>query len=174
MGTRGELWFFGQLGLCGVVLAAPYVNLSPLTSTAGILLFLASGALAVGAALQLGDSLSPWTKPVVANELKTDGLFALCRHPIYAGLVGVCGGLSFATVSAERLLATLVLLAFLNRKAQAEEVQLEQLHGDAYREWAATVPRFLPEWRALESEIDRALDGALSKIGWLKRDDDAA
>ena len=170
VGKRGELYFFGQLGLCGVVLVAPYAHLAPPTRAAGILLFFASGALALGSALQLGDSLSPWITPVAANELNSDGAFRLCRHPIYAGLIGVCAGLSFATVSAERLLATLLLVAFLNQKARNEETQLEELHGDAYREWASTVPRFLPEWGTLESEIDGALDGALSKIGLLKRD----
>lgn len=172
VGTRGEYWFFGQLGLCGVVLVAPYINITPLTSAFGLLLFLASGVLALGSALALGDSLSPWTKPVVANELKTDGFFSLCRHPIYAGLVGVCAGLSFATVSAERLLVTCVLLAYLNQKAKAEEAQLEELHGESYRAWAATVPRFLPAWSALEKGIDGALDGALSKAGILKADED--
>ena len=34
VGARGEQWFFGQLALVGLLLAAPYVNLGPLTSSA--------------------------------------------------------------------------------------------------------------------------------------------
>ena len=164
LGTRGEQWFFGQLVLVLPVLAAPYLNLKPPTAAAGLLLFAASAALAAGSAFELGGSLSPWTAPVASNELKTDGLFALCRHPIYTGLTGVCAGLSLASLSAERLLVTAALLAFLDRKSRSEEAQLEQLHGDAYREWAAATPRFLPAWAALERYID-AKAGVLEEKG---------
>ena len=128
VGARGEQWFFGQLALVVLVLVAPSLNLSPPTRAAGLLLFAASGAFAATSAFALGDSLSPWTKPVGDNELKTDGPFELCRHPIYTGLVGVCTGLGLATLSTERLLATVLLLAFLSQKAQGEERQLSLIH----------------------------------------------
>ena len=53
-----------------------------------------------------------------------------------------------------------VMLKVLSEAAQ-EERQLEELHGDAYREWAAAVPRFWPAWAALESYID-------AKVGLVK------
>ena len=171
VGQRGEVWFGGQLALVVLVLAAPYIPLAPFTSAAGFLLFATGAAVALSAAYALGDSLSPWTKPVALNELRTDGIFGLCRHPIYTGLTLICAGLGLASLSAERLLVSALLFAFLTQKAASEETQLEVLHGDAYSAWAARVPPFFPAWSELEAGIDGGIDGVLRRAGLLKKDD---
>ncbi|KAH8065538.1 hypothetical protein JL720_12772 [Aureococcus anophagefferens] len=55
------------------------------------------------------------------NELKTNGVFALSRHPIYAGLVVASAGFSVATVSFQRALVTGMLFLLLDSKSEYEE-----------------------------------------------------
>lgn len=54
-------------------------------------------------ALQLGRNFSPWTEPAEGNVLNTTGVYSLCRHPLYAGLVAFSLGLGFSTDSFTRI-----------------------------------------------------------------------
>ena len=79
-------------------------------------------------------------------------MYALCRHPIYAGLLVACGGLSLLSASTERLVITLALYALLNAKASEEEQMLAAKHGE-YGQWAEEVPRFFPPPRRLLERV---------------------
>merc|ERR1712046_161978 len=85
-GTRGEAWVAGQAALLIGVLVAPKLP-GFVSILLGLLCVTSGGALAAGAAFELGSSLTPWPKPVDANELKADGIYSLSRHPIYGGLI---------------------------------------------------------------------------------------
>ena len=79
-------------------------------------------ALSVLSVIDLGsDSLTPFLPPTDSGSLKTGGIYAQMRHPLYAGLVAVMGGLSLVTSSADRLLLTAALFALVNAKATLEE-----------------------------------------------------
>ena len=82
------------------------------------------GGLVVAAA-SLGDlgsdSLSPFPAPPRGAILKTDGLYAKMRHPLYTGLLMTMAGLSIATNNADRLLLTAVLWYLLDVKSDKEE-----------------------------------------------------
>ena len=144
-GARGELWVLGQGVLIGSVIAAPDLPGLPLLSrVVGLAVIVAGAAIAVVGAADLGTSLSPWPVPVEGNRLRTDGVYALCRHPIYTGFLLGSGGLGLLTASPERLLLSFTLLVFLSGKASREEEDLEEKHGADYTAWAASVPRFFP------------------------------
>lgn len=146
LGARGEAWVAGQALLVGVVAAAPDLpGVGAIAVVLGLLSFASGSALAAGAAYGLGTSLTPWPKPVEASELKTDGVYSLCRHPIYAGLVLCCGGAGLVSRSYERLLASLVLYLLLSAKAAREEEFLSDKHGELYRAYAAYVPKLFPQ-----------------------------
>jgi protein-S-isoprenylcysteine O-methyltransferase Ste14 len=83
------------------------------------LLAIAGGAFAVSAGRTMGRSLTPFPKPVEAG-LVTHGPFAIVRHPIYTGGLGLFLGYSlFASIPA---LALTVALGFLwVGKIQVEE-----------------------------------------------------
>ena len=103
-GSRGELWVVGQAVIIGSVIAAPDIPaFSVATRLAGVLVMLFGLAIAVVGAAELGPSLSPWPRPIAANELQTDGIYSLCRHPMYAGFLCGAAGLGLLTASAERL-----------------------------------------------------------------------
>lgn len=150
LGERGELYFVGQAALLSCILVGPELPGIRVVSTSLGLLSLAVGVvLAVTGAYELGTSLSPWPKPVVHNELATDGVYSIVRHPMYSGVLLDSGGFSLLTASYERLLLTIVLFLLFTAKARREEQELVTRHGDEYAKWAARVPRFFPNTEGL-------------------------
>ena len=92
------------------------------------------------------------------NEVVSNGPYACCRNPLYLGSLLV--GLSFAFFarSASVLAAVLLLSSlYLGLVIRSEERQLEGLFGQAWRDYAAAVPRLLPRpgWKSQKRvEVD--------------------
>ena len=144
-GSRGEAWVVGQALMVGGVAAAPEIpGILPLSILLGLVSLAAGFLLAAAAAYSLGPSLTPWPKPVQESRLKTEGVYSLCRHPIYTGLILGCGGVALLSQSFERLLLTCALIALLSSKAAREEEFLEDKFGDVYKAYAKYVPRLIP------------------------------
>jgi protein-S-isoprenylcysteine O-methyltransferase Ste14 len=145
-GERGEAYFAAQaaLMLCVVLGGIPLVG-DFLMLLLGPGLLLAGVGVAAVSVKDLGSSLSPWPKPAESAELKTDGLYASVRHPMYAGALAACAGLSIVTGSATRLLLTAVLLYVLDVKSDYEEAQLVEAYP-GYRAYQAKVAnKFFPQ-----------------------------
>ena len=132
LSTRGEGWFVAQaILLIGVVFAPPEPVVPVVERVVGLAACGAGGSLVYTAVSDLSlANLTPWPRPVEKNELKTEGVYSLCRHPMYAGLLWLSFGLSLLTLSFERLLLTSALFALLSFKAGREEVLLNQKHGE--------------------------------------------
>ena len=131
-GTRGEAYFAAQAALvvCVALGGIPYVS-----DVAN--LFVGPGLLLIGVGMvllslqDLGSSLSPWVAPAPDNgELKTQGIYAQCRHPMYAGLLSTLLGLSVLTGSADRLLLTGLLWYVLEVKTDKEEEGLKEMYPE--------------------------------------------
>ena len=162
--TRGEGWAFGQAGLLLAIIFAPPEPLlvvvhgtSALPVLVGISAVVAAVTLAVAAVKDLGlTNLTPWPKPVARNELKTEGVYSLCRHPMYTCLITFCLGLSLLNQSFDRLLYTIALFVLLTLKAGREEAFLQDKHGERYRAYSAYVPQFFPKVTALQEYLRAA------------------
>ena len=151
-GQRGELYVVAQvvLGL-GVLVGGgdniPILN-TALTIILGPTLLLMGAAVLVLSIQELGAALSPWPTTVVTdkNDLVTDGvLYGQVRHPIYAGLLACCVGLSLITDSATRLLLTAALWYALELKTEFEEEDLKTKFPVEYAKYQQTVPtKFVP------------------------------
>lgn len=145
-GNRGEAYVLAQL-LVVTLIAFGHV---PFFGHA-LDIILGPGFTVVGAAVlvagvtQMGSSLSPWPVPVPQkNKLITTGIFSKIRHPIYAGLLAACVGLSIETHSPTRLLLTAVLWYVLQLKSDYEEVLLQDVHPE-YKEYMTQVKgKFFP------------------------------
>lgn len=86
MGERGEEWAVAQAAIL------LFVAMGSVPLVGGLFTFLAGPVLVAGgvgviaAGLKgLGKSLSPWPAPVQDNELNTDGIYGMMRHPMYTG-----------------------------------------------------------------------------------------
>lgn len=79
-----------------------------------------------------------------ATALVTAGPYRFTRNPIYIGFVLVFFGLSIVLTSVWILLLLAPVLLILQRGVVLrEEAYLEEKFGDAYRAYAAKVPRWL-------------------------------
>jgi protein-S-isoprenylcysteine O-methyltransferase Ste14 len=105
----------------------------------GAVLAAAGVAFAVWAGKTLGRSLTPFPRPVPAG-LVTTGPFALVRHPIYTGGVGLFLGYSLFT-SVPALVLALCLVLLWAAKLRVEE----RLLAEVYEGYAAYQRRV--RWR---------------------------
>lgn len=78
------------------------------------------------------------------GELAETGPYAHIRHPQYVGFVLILVGFLFQWPTILTLAMFPVLLAMYWRLALQEEREVEAEKGDAYRRYAARVPRFVP------------------------------
>lgn len=106
-------------------------------------------AIALGAALRLGRSLTPTPVPAEGSSLETGGPYRGVRHPIYSGVLLVVLGLVIRSGSLVHLAIGVVTVVFFDRKAAWEERMLIGRYPD-YASYRAATPKFvprLPGWR---------------------------
>jgi protein-S-isoprenylcysteine O-methyltransferase Ste14 len=95
------------------------------------------------AGLRLGRGLTASPLPNQAARLRTTGLYAYVRHPIYTALLTFGVGQVIASGSLIRVALLFVLITLLSAKARWEEEQLAARFS-GYAAYAARTPRFLP------------------------------
>lgn len=111
--------------------------------------FLAGGATVAGAALGLlsavphAGRLTPRVEPPEDIGLLADGVYALSRNPMYAGLLLAGAGWAVLRRRPEPVAAWAVLAAVLQVKARREERRLHARFGREYERYRERTPRFL-------------------------------
>jgi protein-S-isoprenylcysteine O-methyltransferase Ste14 len=81
--------------------------------------------------------------PREAPPLRTDGLFALSRNPIFLGMLAFVVGLTLWSPSAVTLALLAASYIALEIQIRGEEAFLERMHGAPYRAYCARVRRWL-------------------------------
>ena len=104
--------------------------------------------VATAAALELGGELTPAVEPRPGSSLRTGGLYALSRNPLYAGLLVASAGTLLLRGRLSTVLAAAGLGAVLHVKAREEEQALVERFGEEYEAYRARVPRLLGRPRA--------------------------
>jgi len=146
-GTRGESYFVAQVALLLCIL---YGNIPLLGDLFTFLLgpcLVVLGTVVLGLGVKdLGSNLSPWPKARDNTSLVTDGVYSEVRHPIYAGLLCFCIGLSIWTGSAMRVLLSVALWYLLEKKSCYEEQALVDQFGSGYVDYQGKVGgKFFPD-----------------------------
>lgn len=108
----------------------------------GLALFVVGGAGMIGAAMNLGPSLTPLPEPN-GEGVRTGGLYALVRHPMYASILVVCTGVALARGSWVVWGWVLALYVLFEVKTRREERFLVS-HYEDYAAYAAGTGKFLP------------------------------
>ena len=105
--------------------------------------FLLATLTAFAATIYLQTRIRPY---VLTREplLKTDGAWAILKHPIYAGMRATSLGMTATFPSVGSVAATTGLFVGTEIAARAEERKLELQFGDQYREYKARVSRWIP------------------------------
>lgn len=79
-----------------------------------------------------------------AGRLATTGPYARMRHPQYVGFVLILAGFLLQWPTLLTVAMFPVLVAMYAWLARREEADMERAFGDAWRQYAARTPRFLP------------------------------
>ncbi|MEV4701728.1 hypothetical protein [Actinoplanes sp. NPDC049316] len=115
----------------------------------------AAAAVAVAGAVRLGAGLTASPLPSSAARLRTTGVYACVRHPIYSALL--LGGAGVVALGGRitRVGVWPALLALLWLKTRLEERALAA-RFPGYDSYAAATPRLLPNpvrcWRRLRDD----------------------
>jgi protein-S-isoprenylcysteine O-methyltransferase Ste14 len=158
-GRIGSLEWTAGVGFVGalmVAVGAPILQwanvIDPLSAlravwiqVAGIVVATAGIAATVYAQLEMGDA---WRIGVDERETTTlvrTGLFGRVRNPIYTAMFTFGLGIAFVTPNLVALAGFVLLVATIELQVRrVEEPHLLRTHGDAYRDYTASVGRFVP------------------------------
>ena len=144
---RGEWWLLGQLVLIALDIALPAWPLrwsSPHgLMVVGVVVLIAGLVLAALAFVQLGSSLTPLPEPMPNAELKAQGLYGFCRHPLYLAVLVCALGMALIKGGVLHPLLLFGLTVLLRGKAKREEQALLRHYPD-YSAYQQQVPAFFP------------------------------
>jgi len=149
LGRRGEGWVVLQsiiivaAAACAVVGPGWPHGGEPWLRIAGFLLEAAGVGMFILSRITLGRSFTPFPRPRDLSTLRSTGIYARARHPVYGGLLVAALGLSLHR--SPLVLAPTAVLAFVFwLKSIREEAWLAERYQDypAYRR--ATPRRFIP------------------------------
>lgn len=112
----------------------------------GAPLVLGGTALGLPALIAHGRKLTPLPEPNRTLGLKTTGVYAYIRHPMYTGLLLLTFGLAILFQKPWGVALAVALTLFFNLKAREEERRLRRCYPD-YADYQRTTGRFLPRWR---------------------------
>jgi protein-S-isoprenylcysteine O-methyltransferase Ste14 len=146
-----EPWMLVVLAVLGLATAllpqAVWARLAfrnPVLQALGVALLVASTLLTLWARLTLARMWSglPWVRP--DHELRTDGPYAITRHPIYTGFTGMLLGTALGLGAALLLVFVVALPVMFAVRMRTEERLMVEAFGDRYRDYRRRVPALLP------------------------------
>jgi protein-S-isoprenylcysteine O-methyltransferase Ste14 len=112
---------------------------------AGLVVCIIAALFAAWAMWSLGRSYGIRMDIFAGHALKTDGPYALVRHPMYLGIVLFNAGASLALASPLLLAATaLVVAPFTALRIAYEERVLREAFGERYVTYQRTTPALVP------------------------------
>ena len=132
------------LQLCGAIAPLPGLQVDGI-QIAGIALALLGIVLTVWAQLDMGES---WRVGVDASEttaLVHTGMFGRVRNPIYTAMLTFNFGIALLTPNFATIAGLILAVTALQLQVRrVEEPYLRDKHGAAYRDYTASVGRFVP------------------------------
>lgn len=148
---RGGGWVVAQLPLLVLAYVVPvrYGRALPLEQLdlpggLGVALMVAGVLQSAVAMLTLGRGLTPYPRPREGAALRTEGAYAIVRHPIYGGILFLSIGWSLFQHSLPGLGMAALLLLFFDRKAAVEERWLMQKFPEEYALYRQRVRKLIP------------------------------
>jgi protein-S-isoprenylcysteine O-methyltransferase Ste14 len=127
----------------------PAAGLTPGMRLAGLGLALASAIFAAWGMWTLGAGYGIRLDLFEGHTLKTDGAFALVRHPMYLGIMLFHLGAAVALESIPLLtLTAIIVVPFTLERIAAEETVLREGFGTRHAEYALRVPPLIPRFGA--------------------------
>jgi protein-S-isoprenylcysteine O-methyltransferase Ste14 len=150
-------WIVGGAAAWIAMHGLPGVDLAGLTTSAGwtralgVALVLLATPFTIWARFALGRAWASGAVGASGDRLRTDGPYAVTRHPIYTGVLALAAG-SALVEGLGRWLVILALVAILVKlKVAAEERLLLRVHDGRYELYRRNVPQLIPGRSALRT-----------------------
>lgn len=132
------------LQLLGVVTPVEILH-NPWVQTAGIVIAMIGIAATVYAQLDMGDSWRIGVDPSETTTLVRSGVFGRVRNPIFTAMITFGCGIALVTPNLVALTGFVLLVVTIELQVRVvEEPCLLTKHADAYRDYLASVGRFVP------------------------------
>ena len=150
-GASGALWRLGSIVAAAIVFRLAWHDLhrvidhSRWIELPGLVLLVTSTGFTIWARLRLGRMWS--ASPDVLqtdHELRTDGPYAITRHPIYTGLFGMLVGTALLNGLGVSLAFLALGAVFLAIRIPIEERLMCKTFPDEYARYRERVPRLVP------------------------------
>ena len=113
----------------------------------GLVILVAATALAIWARLALGAMWSAAPAVKQEHKLRTSGPYAVTRHPIYTGMLGMLLGSGLLAGQGRWLVAFPVFLVLVEIKLRIEERFMLAEFPDDYPRYRKQVPQLIPGLR---------------------------
>lgn len=122
----------------------PFAPCTPATAIFGLLITLAGCLFAAWARAVLGVNWSGSATVKEGHELVTHGPYALCRHPIYTGLLLTACGTALVVDRWRCVLGIILLVLALVLKMTQEEQLMMQAFPAAYPQYRSRIKALIP------------------------------
>ena len=134
--------------LVGRSILAPFTLEATWARMIGAGVLVGSTLFAIWARLALGGSWSVGPLASTERGVRTDGPYAITRHPIYTGLLGMLLGSAILGGLGQWLVLFAAGLVVAALRIRSEERLLLATFPDAYVAYRERVPRLIPGWRS--------------------------
>jgi protein-S-isoprenylcysteine O-methyltransferase Ste14 len=149
--ANGALWRIGAVVLAGALYRAARHDLHKVADHSlwieipGLVLLVASTVFTIWARVRLGRmwSASPDTLQE-SHELRTDGPYAVTRHPIYTGLLGMLLGSVLLNGLGVSLVFLVIGAAVVATRIPIEERLMSKTFPEQYARYRKRTPRIVP------------------------------
>jgi protein-S-isoprenylcysteine O-methyltransferase Ste14 len=121
----------------------------------GAIPMIIGAVIIIWAFIQLKGNISIFPTPKSGAKLVTNGIFAMLRHPIYAGLIYFFFGLGIYRWSQYKLIAAFIIFVFFEIKSSYEERKLAARFED-YNDYKLTTGKFFPYEIKLRNKKENA------------------
>ncbi len=123
----------------------------------GLVVLIGSTAFALWARFSLGTSWSIAPEVGGDRRLRTQGPYAVTRHPIYTGLLGMIVGTALLAGLGQAILAVVAGLIVFLVKSRAEERLLQANFPEEYPVYRQRVPKLIPGLGGQRIGVSRAI-----------------
>lgn len=145
----GWSWVGGQVVVIAAAFLVPWRSHGAIALVLGFLVVGAGVVLGIAALRSLGPALTPTPVPVRGAGLRTTGVYAVVRHPVYSAILLIAIGLLIAAGTAVGALWLATLIAFFWLKSRWEDRLLRAAYGSQWQAWARRTGALAPSWRTL-------------------------
>ncbi len=152
MSTHAKGWLL--VGVQGLLLVAlvvlPWRPLGadgPLPvwlSLVGVAVALAGVGFGVAGAATLSTALTPTPVPKPGESLRTNGVYAVVRHPLYTSVLTTAIGFTLAVGSWWQVAVCVCLAGFFGYKSRWEDAMLAERFGSQWQDYRSTTPAIIP------------------------------